>query len=137
MIRVFSMFLALICFAIILLMIGKSPVNVYSQMVLGAVGTKFRILETLKIAIPNTIASLGIMLAFKLKFWNIGGQGQIVMGAIAASYFALFVREIPAFLLLPVMFISAFVAGGFWASVPAYFKTRYHTNETLFLFRKI
>lgn len=131
-VRICAMLLALISFGVILLLIGKSPFGVYSQMMIGAVGTKFRILETLKIAIPNTIASLGIMLAFKLKFWNIGGQGQIIMGAVAASYFALFTPFIPEFALLPVMFIAAFVMGGIWAGIPAFFKNKYHTNETLF-----
>lgn len=131
-IRLMAMFLALTVFAIILLFLGKQPLNVYFQMIIGSLGTKFRIIETLKIAIPNAIVSLGIMIAFKLKFWNIGGQGQIIAGAIASSYFALFIPDIPRPLLLFVMILSSFIVGGIWAAIPAYFKTKYNTNETLF-----
>lgn len=131
-IRLMAMFLALVLFSTVLVLLGKHPLNVYFQMIIGSLGTRFRFIETLKIAIPNTIASLGIMLAFKLKFWNIGGQGQIIMGAVASSYFALFVPDMPRAALLVIMILSAFLAGGVWAGIPAYFKTRYNTNETLF-----
>ena len=59
-------------------------------MIEGAFGSKYRIIETLKVAIPIILASIGIMIAFKMKFWNIGAEGQILMGAFFATYFALF-----------------------------------------------
>ncbi len=76
------------------------------------------------------ITSLGISIAFRMKFWNIGAEGQICMGAFAASYFALFCAHWPPWLLFPAMFLSAFAAGAVWAGIPALFKVKWGTNET-------
>ncbi len=78
------------------------------------------------------IASLGVTLAFKMKFWNIGAEGQIIMGGIFASYFALFHANWNHWLLVIVMFLAGAIGGGLWGLIPAWFKTRYDTNETLF-----
>ena len=87
---------------------------------------------TVKIMIPLLIASLGVTLAFKMKFWNIGAEGQIIMGGIFASYFALFHANWNHWLLVIVMFLAGAIGGGLWGLIPAWFKTRYDTNETLF-----
>jgi simple sugar transport system permease protein len=87
--------------------------------------------KTVEYAIPLIITSLGIALAFRMKFWNIGAEGQICMGAFAASYFALFHPDWPLILLYPAMILSAFIAGGLWAGIPALFKVKWGTNETL------
>ena len=72
------------------------------------------------------------MLAFKMKFWNIGGEGQLIMGGVFASYFSLFHADWPGFILFPVMFIAGIIGGGIWALIPAFFKVKFGTNETLF-----
>jgi simple sugar transport system permease protein len=78
-------------------------------------------------------AALSIAPAFKMKFWNIGAEGQILAGAIAATYFALFqYKNMPRPMLLTVMFIAAVIAGGIWGVIPAIFKAKWGTNETLF-----
>ena len=76
--------------ALLILALGHNPAAVYVQMVVGAVGSKTALVETIKKAIPLTGAAIAIAPAFKMKFWNIGAEGQIMAGAIAASYFALF-----------------------------------------------
>jgi len=76
---------------------------------------------------------MGIALAFKMRFWNIGAEGQIIAGATAASYFALFHHQnMPSPVLLMVMFAAAVLAGGLWGMIPAAFKAKWNTNETLF-----
>ena len=103
--RLLSVLLAICAGGIFILILGKNPFLYYSKMAAGAFIGKnpknpmmpFR--ETIKIMIPLLISSLGITLAFKMKFWNIGAEGQIIMGGIFASYFALFHYDLPHYLL--------------------------------------
>jgi len=110
---------------------GYDPFTAIASVFDGAFGTERRIIKTLEFAIPLVITSLGISIAFRMKFWNIGAEGQICMGAFAASYFALFCAHWPPWLLFPAMFLSAFAAGAVWAGIPALFKVKWGTNETL------
>ena len=130
-IRILAVVLALVTSSVFIKLMGHSPIKVYTSMLDGAFGSKYRILETLKVAIPIIIASIGIMIAFKMKFWNIGGEGQILMGAFFATYFALYHSELPKPILLIVMLIAGFIGGGLWALIPAFFKVKYGTNETI------
>lgn len=112
--------------------LGYNPFSVYGTMLSGALGTNSMQKETIKLMIPLCLTTLGVALAFKMRFWNIGGEGQICAGAIAASYFAYFHNNLPSWALLTVMAAAAILAGGLWGLIPAYFKTRFGTNETLF-----
>lgn len=109
-----------------------NPFLAYSSIVSGAFRSSLAFQGTIKIAIPLLISSLGVMLAFKMKFWNIGAEGQIIMGAVFATYFALFCNDWPHWILLPVMFLAGFCGGGLWGLIPAFFKSKFNTNETLF-----
>ena len=131
MIRIIGVVCALATGAVFLAIAGFNPFSAIGSLVAGAFGTEKRIIETVDYAIPLVITSLGIALAFRMKFWNIGAEGQICMGAFAASYFALFHADWPLILLYPVMIISAFAAGALWAAIPALFKVKWGTNETL------
>ena len=75
--------------------------------------------------------SVALAPAFKMRFWNIGAEGQICIGAIAASFFA-YSFDWPSWLLLTVMAVAGFIVGGLWGLIPAIFKTKFGTNETLF-----
>lgn len=130
-IRMLGVLSALVTGGIFLALAGFDPVASMGSLVSGAFGTAKRIEETVEFAIPLVITSLGIGLAFRMKFWNIGAEGQICMGAFAASYFALFHADWPLGLLFPAMIISALVAGALWALIPALFKVKWGTNETL------
>ena len=127
-----ALVLALLFAAIFIGMTGNNPLNVYLSMLDGAFGNGFRFKETIINSIPLIITSLGIIIAFKMKFWNIGGEGQFVMGAILGSYFALYHNTLPKPLLLVIMLIAGFIAGGLWGIIPAYFRTKFKTNETIF-----
>jgi len=132
-IRIAAIFLALITGAVIITLLGHNPVAVYADMVTGSVATKTSRVATMKIFIPLLGAAIAIAPAFKMRFWNIGAEGQILAGAIAATYFALFqYQNLSRPVLLFVMFLAAAVAGGIWALIPAAFKARFDTNETLF-----
>lgn len=131
-IRALAIVLALFCTALILLAFGLNPIKVYYAIVEGSLGTQLRIKQTIIKAIPLTITSLGILVAFKMKFWNIGGEGQIAMGAMAASYVALNYGSLPKPILLVLMGSAGIIMGGFWAFIPALFKRKFGTNETIF-----
>ncbi len=130
--RALAVVFALAMGGVFLAALGYNPFQVYATMLRGALGTPGMQKETLKLTIPLALTSLGVLLAFKMKFWNIGAEGQIAAGAIAASYFAYFQAHLPPALLLPIMAIAAIVFGGLWGLIPAWFKTKFGTNETLF-----
>jgi len=123
---------AVIAGGIFILAIGQNPFEVYATIVQGAWRSSIATKGTIKIAIPLLIAALGITPAFQMKFWNIGAEGQIIMGGIFATYFALHYDYLPHGLLLILMFAAGMIGGGLWGLIPAYFKTKFGTNETLF-----
>ena len=81
----------------------------------------------------SLITAIGISFAFKMKFWNIGAEGQILVGAVAAGAFGLFTAHIfPKIPLVILMMLAAIVAGGLYGLLPAVCKAKWGTNETLF-----
>lgn len=132
-IRILAVLLAFASGGLLLLALGHNPFAVYRDMVTGSLSTKTTCIATAKIAIPLLGAALSIAPAFRMKFWNIGAEGQILAGAIAASYFALFqYQNLSRPVLLIMMFLAAMLAGGLWGVIPAVFKAKWGTNETLF-----
>ena len=132
-IRAASFVVAILIGAVIFLLIGNNPLSAYGTIITGSLGKQTAIRQTVRIAIPLLGTALAIAPCFKMRFWNIGAEGQITAGAIAASYFALFlVDKVPSALLLVIMGLSGALAGGLWALIPAFFKARWNTNETLF-----
>lgn len=112
--------------------IGYNPLEIYGAILNGAFRSKEAIKSTVKIAIPLLITALGVSLAFQMRFWNIGAEGQMIMGAIFSSYFALFHDTLPKPLLMLLMLLGAVAGGAVWGFVPAFFRARFGTNETLF-----
>jgi ABC-type uncharacterized transport system permease subunit len=129
--RILAAVLSLSAGGIFLLALGHNPIVVYGTIVHGALRSKMAVQATIKIAVPLTIASLAVTLAFSMRFWNIGAEGQIIMGATFASYFALFHHEINHFVLMLIMLCAGAVGGGLWGLIPAFFKVKFQTNETL------
>ena len=132
-IRVASIVVALILGCIPMLFTGTNPIEAYSVIVQGSLLRPVYFRQTVKIAIPLLGCALAIAPCFKMRFWNIGAEGQITAGAVGASYFALFwADKLPGPMLLVVMAVSGAICGGLWALVPAFFKAKWGTNETLF-----
>ncbi|MGB5824316.1 MAG: ABC transporter permease [Proteocatella sp.] len=132
-VRGIAIILSFIFTGIFMAIIGYNPILVFTKMITGALGTQMRLQETITKAIPLVITSLGILVAFKMKFWNIGGEGQIIMGAFGAAFVALnFGGNMPAFPLLLLMAVASMICGGIWALIPAFFKVKFGTNETIF-----
>ena len=131
-IRTAAIILALTAASFLIIVLGHNPFSVYTSMIDGAFGSSYRIVETLRKSIPLIIASLGIALAFRLRFWNIGAEGQIMMGAFGATCFALYLPNLNTFILLPLMAAGGIICGGIWGAIPAYFRAKFRTNETIF-----
>jgi simple sugar transport system permease protein len=128
----FALLAAIVAGGVFILAIGHNPFQIYATIVKGAWRSQIAAKGTIKIAIPLLIAALGITPAFQMKFWNIGAEGQIIMGAIFSTYFALHFNFLPHGFLIVVMIFAGMVGGGIWGLIPAYFKTKFGTNETLF-----
>lgn len=131
--RLEAIVLALVAGGFFILLIGQNPFVIYQTIVTGALRSEMAIQATVKIMIPLLIASLGVTLAFKMKFWNIGAEGQILMGGTAtAAMMIYFGDKMPNWLLLIVIFVVSGLAGLIWGVIPAIFKAYFNTNETLF-----
>jgi simple sugar transport system permease protein len=110
---------------------GYNPLAVYGRIIAGSLGTAYRFRETVHKAIPLTVLSLGTAIAFRMRFWNIGGEGQFCLGAYGAALVAFAFPDLPQGLLLPLMFGAGFVLAGLWALIPAFLRVRFSTSETL------
>lgn len=130
--RLVAVMLSLVAGGVFVAMLGHNPFVVYGTIINGALRSKMAVQATVKIAVPLVIASLAVTFAFTMRFWNIGAEGQIIVGAAFASYFALFHNGWNHWLLLTTMFIAGALGGGLWGLIPAVFKVHFKTNETLF-----
>ena len=132
-IRAASILFALILGSIPIALSGANPFKAYGIIVSGSLSNAIYLKQTIKIAIPLLVCSLAIAPCFKMKFWNIGAEGQLTFGAICASFFAIhFGAKLPPIVILPLMAVAAAIGGGFWGFLPGFFKAKYNTNETLF-----
>lgn len=123
----------IVCALVTVLLTGQNPFGVYGTMIDGAIGTERRIWGLLQSIAMLLCVSLAVTPAFKMRFWNIGAEGQVLIGGLAtAACMILFGNKLPNALLLPVVIVASIVAGAVWAVIPAIFKARYNTNETLF-----
>jgi len=127
-----SVILALGVGALILIIFGINPLRAYQVMLQGSLGSGYAVSETLVKAIPLMLTGLGISIAFRMLFWNIGAEGQLAMGGIAAAYVALFLSDrLPPLLVIPMMFVLAALAGALWGLIPAVLKAAIGVNEIL------
>jgi simple sugar transport system permease protein len=122
---------ALAASGIIMALMGYNPFEVFGKIISGSLGTAYRFRETIHKAIPLCVLSLGTAVAFRMKFWNIGQEGQFYLGAYGAALIAFAFPNLPSPLLLLLMFIAGMVCGGLWALIPALLKIQFSTNETL------
>lgn len=131
--RLTAILLALIVSAFIITAITHlNPLEVYAGVISGAIGTTRRTWVTIRDILVLLMVAVGLVPAFKMKFWNIGAEGQILMGGLAASALMIYLPGIPNPILIPMIIIASCIAGMIWALIPAFFKAKYNTNETLF-----
>lgn len=126
-----GMLLALLIGAVMLLILKVNPLTAYAEMVGGALGSVSGITQTLVKATPLLLVGLGICIAFRASVINIGGEGQIIVGALAATWFPLTFRMWPGWLLVPSTLLVGFAAGAAWGFIPGILKARLKVNEIL------
>lgn len=123
----------LVCAGVTTLLTGENPLRVYVAMLDGAFGTSRRVWVLLQNLAILLCVSLAVTPAFKMRFWNIGGEGQVLIGGLStAACMITLGGKLPDGLLIPLMFVVSIAAGALWAFIPAFFKARWNTNETLF-----
>lgn len=116
--------------ALLLIAAGKNPSEAFLTLFMGALGSPNRIAETLVRAVPLMILALGISIAFKSQIWNIGGDGQFMMGAACAVFVGLYIN-LPPLLLWPVTFLAAFIGGGMWGGLAGVMRAKFNANEVI------
>jgi len=122
---------ALLVGAIMLLLLGANPLTAYATMVKGVFGSTYGFTQSLVKATPLLLVGLGICIAFRASVLNIGGEGQIIAGALMTTWFSLQFRTWPGWILLPATLIMGFLAGAFWGFIPGILKARLNVNEIL------
>ena len=128
---ILSVLLSLVVCAFLLLATGNNPLAAYGAMVREAFGSSYGFAEVLVKATPLILCGLGVMLAFKMLFWNIGAEGQLHMGAWGATAVVMTGWDGSPWLMIPTMVIAGFTAGALWALIPAYLKVKLDTNEII------
>ena len=121
------------CGLITTILTGKNPIDVYATILSGAFGTSRRIGVTFRNVAVLLGISLAVTPAFKMRFWNIGAEGQTMIGCLATTTCMILLGDkVSTPLLIVISFIASLVAGAIWGFLPAFFKAKWNTNETLF-----
>ena len=133
-VRIVALILSLIvCAGVIFALVRMNPLDVYKAIWDGALGSERRVWQTLRDTMVLLCISIGLAPAFKMRFWNIGAEGQILIGGACAAAAMIYAGDaMSPVLLLIIMFVASAVGGMIWGIIPAVFKAYWNTNETLF-----
>ena len=133
-IRIGSILFALIfCGILTMVLTGENPISVYVTMFEGAFGSSRKFWKLMQSLAMLLCVSLALTPAFKMRFWNIGGEGQVLIGGLATTACMILLGDkVPNGLLILIMVVASVLAGAIWALIPAIFKAKFNTNETLF-----
>ena len=126
-----SVVIAMLVGSLIIIASGQSPVEAYSAMISGAFGGWRQIGETLLRATPLIFTGLAVSYGFRAGLFNIGAEGQLFLGGLAAAFVGLKVAGMPALVSLPIIILAAFAAGAAWAFIPALMKAKIGAHEVI------
>lgn len=125
-------FALLVCAAIIFGLTGMNPLNVYAGIWDGAVGTNRRMWVTFRDAAILLCVGFAVLPAFRMRFWNVGAEGQVLVGAMASAAIMIYGKNLPSWAMYSLCPVAGVAAGLIWGVIPAFFKAHWNTNETLF-----
>jgi simple sugar transport system permease protein len=128
---VFATLAALIIGAIMLLVLGVNPIDAYAALWDGAFGSSNAFAETLVKATPLLLVALGICISFRGDVINIGGEGQMIIGAILATWVGLNFTDLPGWLVITIAMLAGFFGGAVWGGIPGFLKAYFNVNEIL------
>ena len=133
-IRLLAVLLALVISGLFIFAVTKlNPMRVYWAMYEGALGTSRRAWVTIRDSMMLLCIGVGLAPAFKMRFWNIGAEGQVLIGGGFTAGLMIYIGDsLPTPLLLVIMAIASILGGAVWGIIPAIFKAKWNTNETLF-----
>jgi len=117
--------------AIMLMIFDANPVVAYGALLEGAFGSTNALADTLVKATPLLLVALGICIAFRGGVINIGGEGQLILGALAATVVGLSFPDSPGYVVITLAMIFGFIAGGAWGAIPGFLKAYFNVNEIL------
>ena len=127
-----SVVAALLIGAVILILLDVNPLEAYQAMFVGAFGSKNGLADTLVKATPLLLVALGIVIAFRASVINIGAEGQLIMGALLATFLGVQLGEaMPGWIVIIICLIAGALMGGLWVAIPGYLKARLGVNEIL------
>lgn len=123
----------LVCGIITFLLVERNPIDMYISMFRGSFGSSRKIWKLVKDIAILLCISLAVTPAFRMKFWNIGAEGQVLVGCLATTACLFYLGgKMPDWCLILLMLVTALLAGAAWGVIPALFKAKWKTNETLF-----
>ncbi len=123
----------LMCAVVTMLLTGENPLRVFTSMFKGSFGSKIKVWNLLQSTAMLLGISVAVTPAFKMKFWNTGAEGQVLIGMLASIACMFYLKDsVPSFVLILIMLLASVVAGAVWAGIPGIFKAIWNTNETLF-----
>lgn len=128
---VFAALAALFVGAVMLLFLKVNPIEAYKALWDGAFGSSNAFAETLVKATPLLLVALGICISFRADVINIGGEGQIIVGAIFATWVGLTFTGLPGWLVITLAMLAGFAGGGIWGGIPGLLKAYFNVNEIL------
>jgi simple sugar transport system permease protein len=123
--------LAVLSFGVILLLSGKDPIQSYADILRSTLGSAYGLSEVVVAMIPMLITALAVALPARIGLINVGGEGQLYIGAAFATWAALTLSYLPGWILLPLMMLLGMVGGALWAFIPGYLKAMGLVNETI------
>ncbi len=122
-----------VCAVVIVTITDYNPLQVYKTMIEGSFGSERKIWILLQNLAMLLCISLAVTPAFKMKFWNLGAEGQVLIGGLASAACMFYIKDsMPNWLLLLVMLFASILGGVIWGIIPAFFKANWGTNESLF-----
>lgn len=122
---------ALLVGAVMLLLLKVNPIEAYRAMFEGAFGSQNALAETLVKATPLLLVGLGICISFRGDVINIGGEGQMIVGAIAGTVVGLTLVDWPGWAVIPIALLVGFIGGALWGGIPGVLKAYFNVNEIL------
>ena len=126
-----AMIAALLVGAVMLLALQANPIEAYVGLFNGAVGSWNSVADSTVKAVPLLFIALGTCIAFRGGVTNIGGEGQLIVGALASTAIGLSLKDGPAFLVVPLALLGGFAAGGVWGGLAGFLKAQFKVNEIL------
>lgn len=130
-IPIIAIFVTFLITAIFVIIAGANPFDAYYQFLIAPLSNKVSAIEVLVKSTPIIMTGIAVTVAFSAGYWNIGAEGQLLAGAIAAAGIGMVVDKLPPYIALPCMILGGFLAGVCWALLPAYLKVKHAVDEVV------